>query len=48
MSKVPDLVEAFPVDNNDKLQTERNQDEAIAVLSGRIAERVYNRLTDDF
>jgi outer membrane lipopolysaccharide assembly protein LptE/RlpB len=40
--------EAFTVDNDDKLQTERNQDEAIAVLSGRIAERVYNRLTDDF
>lgn len=40
--------EAYPVDNNDKEMTERHRDEAIAVLSGRIAERVYNRLTDDF
>ena len=32
----------------DKLQTERFRKEAIGVLSGRMAERVYGRLTDDF
>jgi len=32
----------------DKQRTEQNRKEAIAVLSGRLAERAYSRLTDDF
>ena len=31
-----------------KLETEQNRRDAIAVLSGRLAERAYSRLTDDF
>lgn len=39
--------EVYPV-SEDKLQTEQNEREAITILASRIAERVYNRLTDDF
>ena len=39
--------ETYKVDA-EKLQTERNRKEAIGVLSGRMAERAYSRLTDDF
>ena len=31
-----------------KLETEQNRRDAISTLSKRLAERVYNRLTDDF
>lgn len=39
--------EAYTV-ASDKLKTEQNKREAISVLSKRLAERIYNRLTDDF
>ena len=39
--------EAFDVSDS-KIQTDRNQAQAIARLSGRISERIFNRLTDDF
>ena len=32
----------------DKLATEQNEREAINVLTARLAERIYNRLTDNF
>ena len=34
--------------SSDKQTTERNRREAITTLSKRLAEKVYNRLTDDF
>lgn len=34
--------------SSDKQTTERNRREAIKILSKRFAEKVYNRLTDDF
>jgi outer membrane lipopolysaccharide assembly protein LptE/RlpB len=39
--------EPFRVDTA-KTETDRNEDVAIGRLSGRISERVFNRLTDDF
>ena len=33
---------------NDKLQTDRNEEEAIRRLSERLSERIFNRLTDNF
>ena len=39
--------EAYDVETS-KIETDRNQDLAIARLSERISERVFNRLTDDF
>lgn len=39
--------EDYPV-ADDKLQTERNERQAIVTLTDRLAERVYNRLTDNF
>ncbi len=33
---------------DDKTQTDQNKKEAIQVLSKRLAEKIYNRLTDDF
>lgn len=39
--------QAFPV-MADKLETEQKRRTAIAVLSKRLAENVYNRLTDNF
>ena len=39
--------EVYPV-ADDKLATEQNEREAIVVLSNRLAERIYNRLTDNF
>jgi hypothetical protein len=33
---------------NDKTLTEQNKNNAIQILSKRLAEKVYNRLTDDF
>ncbi|UCF91098.1 MAG: LptE family protein [Desulfobacterales bacterium] len=32
----------------DRQQTEQNKQAAIRIISGRLAERIYNRLTDDF
>ena len=41
--------EAYNVDpDNDKHVTEQNRRVAIAALSKRLAEKIYNRLTDDF
>ena len=34
--------------SSDKQATERNRREAVKTLSKRLAEKVYNRLTDDF
>ena len=34
--------------SSDKQTTERNRREAVKTLSKRLAEKVYNRLTDDF
>jgi hypothetical protein len=34
--------------SDDKLETERNESIALARLSERISERVFNRLTNDF
>jgi outer membrane lipopolysaccharide assembly protein LptE/RlpB len=39
--------EAYDVDSV-KVETDRNEDTAIARLSERISERIFNRLTDDF
>ena len=39
--------EAYDVDN-DKIQTDRNEADAIRRLSERLSERIFNRLTDDF
>jgi outer membrane lipopolysaccharide assembly protein LptE/RlpB len=39
--------EAFDVDSV-KIETDRNEELAIGRLSERIAERIFNRLTDDF
>ncbi len=39
--------EAYSV-ASDKITTEHNRRDAISVLSKRVAEKVYNRLTDDF
>jgi outer membrane lipopolysaccharide assembly protein LptE/RlpB len=39
--------EVYPV-ADDKLATEQNEREAILVLTARLAERIYNRLTDSF
>jgi hypothetical protein len=39
--------ETYDVDD-DKLVTEQNKKEAISTLSKRLAESVYNRLTEDF
>ena len=39
--------EAYPVSDN-KQTTERNKRVAIEILSKRLAETIYNRLTDDF
>jgi outer membrane lipopolysaccharide assembly protein LptE/RlpB len=39
--------EVYPV-AGDKLATEQNEREAILLLSARLAERIYNRLTDNF
>jgi outer membrane lipopolysaccharide assembly protein LptE/RlpB len=39
--------EAFGVSDS-KLETDRSQDLAIARLSERMSERIFNRLTDDF
>lgn len=39
--------ETYPVADN-KLATEQNEREAILVLTERLAERIYNRLTDSF
>jgi hypothetical protein len=39
--------EAYDV-ASDKLSTEQNRRSAISTLSERLAEKVYNRLTDDF
>ena len=33
---------------NDKTLTEQNKKTAIRILSKRLAEKIYNRLTDDF
>ena len=33
---------------SDKLATEQNEREAIRILTARLAERIYNRLTDNF
>jgi len=40
--------EAYPVVAGDRFGTDRNRREAIEVLSKRLAERTYNRLTADF
>ncbi|MBW2100174.1 MAG: hypothetical protein JRG68_05320 [Deltaproteobacteria bacterium] len=40
-------IETYDVDD-DKLVTEQNKKEAISTLSKRLAESVYNRLTEDF
>ena len=34
--------------NSDKSQTEKNKKSALAILSSRVAERIYYRLTDNF
>lgn len=34
--------------STDKAQTERNKKSALAILSSRVAERIYYRLTDNF
>ncbi len=34
--------------SDDKAQTERNKKSALAILSSRVAERIYYRLTDNF
>ncbi|MBI5591229.1 MAG: hypothetical protein HY881_12180 [Deltaproteobacteria bacterium] len=39
--------EAYKV-NTDKTLTEQNKETAIQILSKRLAEKIYNRLTDDF
>jgi outer membrane lipopolysaccharide assembly protein LptE/RlpB len=39
--------QAFDVSNS-KIQNDRNEDEAIARISERLSERVFNRLTDSF
>jgi hypothetical protein len=39
--------EAYDV-MSDKLATEQNRRDAISVLSKRLAEKVYNRITADF
>lgn len=39
--------EAYDV-ASDKMTTEQNRRDAISVLSKRVAEKAYNRLTDDF
>lgn len=39
--------EVYPV-ADDKLTTEQSEREAIDVLTARLAERIYNRLTDNF
>jgi outer membrane lipopolysaccharide assembly protein LptE/RlpB len=40
-------VQAFDVSDS-KIQNDRNEDEAIARISERLSERVFNRLTDSF
>jgi hypothetical protein len=34
--------------NADKTLTDQNKEAAIQILSKRLAEKIYNRLTDDF
>jgi len=45
-----DIVErqAYAVVSGSKTATDRNKDEAIAVVSQKLAESAFNRLTDDF
>ena len=40
--------EDYIVESSDKQKTERNRRKAITTLSKRLAEKVYNRLTDNF
>ena len=40
--------EAYDVASDDKLLTEQNRSNAISTLSERLAEKVYNSLTEDF
>ncbi len=40
--------EAYDVVSDNKLTTEQNRRSAISTLSERLAEKVYNRLTEDF
>jgi hypothetical protein len=40
--------EAYDVMPGNKLATEQNRRDAISALSKRLAQRVYNRMTEDF
>jgi outer membrane lipopolysaccharide assembly protein LptE/RlpB len=40
--------EAFPVDADSKARTDQNRREALTQLAQRMAENIYNRMTDDF
>jgi outer membrane lipopolysaccharide assembly protein LptE/RlpB len=40
--------QAYNVDENSKLATDQNENIAISILSERMSERIYSRLTSDF
>jgi outer membrane lipopolysaccharide assembly protein LptE/RlpB len=40
--------QAYNVDENSKLATDQNENIAIAILSERMSERIFSRLTSDF
>ena len=40
--------QAYNVDENSKLATDQNENLAIAILSERMSERIFSRLTSDF
>ena len=40
--------QAYDVSSDSKIENDRNENLAIARLSERISERIFNRLTDDF
>jgi len=40
--------ETFDVEQGDKHRTKQNRREAIKTLSKRLAEKIYNRMTEDF
>jgi outer membrane lipopolysaccharide assembly protein LptE/RlpB len=40
--------QAYDVVENSKIATDQNETQAIAILSERMSERVFNRLTNDF
>ena len=40
--------QSYNISNTDQTLTDQNKNNAIKILSKRLAEKVYNRLTDDF